>query len=286
MIGKKIRVSDYKLTYGEETAYIKMYGAFKNTKSGNKYAIYSYENNPNKICYGTFFKKNKEAVIMTSKENPKEIIKEFINTLLEESSNNKFEIISLEEIQTVEIIDEHIVDFKIDIEKLDDLTIPKPIIKEEKEIPKKKKNISIANIFFTIFLLVVAAFFLVNPEIIIGKNKYYSCSKVYFHDKLPATITEDIRLTFNGKGVITHIDITSDYVFRDEDYYTEFKEKSYFYQYIKEGDTYKFIDEDTTYRLFSEIDTENEYFLPTEETELISYYAQNKYTCKVVEENE
>ena len=68
MIGKKLRVNDYKLTYGQETLYINMYGAFKNKKSGNKYAIYSYENK-NKLNYGSFFQRGKEAVIMTSKEN-------------------------------------------------------------------------------------------------------------------------------------------------------------------------------------------------------------------------
>ena len=41
MIGKKVKVNDYKFTYGEETVYLELYGVFKN-KTGNKYAIYSY----------------------------------------------------------------------------------------------------------------------------------------------------------------------------------------------------------------------------------------------------
>lgn len=286
MIGKKIKLNDYKFTYGQETIYLNIYGAFKNTKTGNKYAIYSYDNNKNKVFYGSFFKRNKEAVIMVSKTNPKDVIKEFINSILEASKDEKFEIISLDDIESAEIIDEHTVDFDIDIKKLHDLTIPKPIVKEEKIEPKKKKSVSIAGIFFGLFIIVVIAFFFVNPEVIMGKNREYSCTKTYFHTSLPATLNEEIHLTFSGKGIITNIDVTTDYVFRDTDYYNEFKEKSYFYQYIEEGDTYKFIDQEITYRLFSKINTKEEYFLPTEEAELLSHYNQKKYVCKAVEVNE
>lgn len=287
MTGKKLRVNDYKLTYGQETLYINMYSAFKNKKSGNKYAIYSYENK-NKLNYGSFFLRGKEAVIITSKENPKDIINDFTNSLLEGKENKNFEIISLSEIETVQIIDEYTSDENIDLVKLDELTIPKPIIEKNDDTRKKKKPISIAGFFFTIFVLVVVAFFFVNPEVIMGKDRNYTCTKRNSHQAIPATVTEEIFLTFNGKGNIINIDVTRDYIFSSTDYYNEFKEKSYFYQYMKEGDTYKFIDEEYTYRLFSTIDieTNEEYFLPTEETELISYYEEKNYTCKVVDINE
>ena len=42
MIGKKIKINDYKFTYGKEVMYVNVYGAFKSGKSGNKYVIYSY----------------------------------------------------------------------------------------------------------------------------------------------------------------------------------------------------------------------------------------------------
>lgn len=285
MIGKKIKVNDYKFTYGQETITLNMYGVFKTVK-GNKYAVYSYENNQNKLFYGSFFQRNKEAVIMASKENPKEIVKEFIDTILKEEKSNKFEIISLEEIESAQIIDEYPLDFNVDTSKLYDLTIPKPIIKEEVKETKKKKPISIAAIFFALFILVVIAFFFVNPEVILGDKKNYTCTKTYLHSSLPATITEEISLTFSGRGTITNIDVTTDYAFTNTTYYQEFKDKSYFYQFIEEGDTYKFIDENYTYRLFSSIDINDEYFLPTEEEELISHYESKNYTCKRVEIDE
>ena len=287
MIGKKIKVNDYKFTYGEETIYLNVFGAFK-YKGGNKYAIYNYEDKPNKLFYGTFFQRKNEAVIMVSKDNPKEIVKEFIDLVVNEEKNSTYEILPLDEIDAVEIIEEYQADFNVDINKLKDITIPKPIIKKEIQEPKKeKKNISIATVFFCLFVIVIIAFFFLNPEVIIGKDKIYSCTKNYLHKKLPASVTEEISLTFSGKGNITSIDSTTDYKFNSTDYYREFRDKSYFYQYMEENDTYKFIDEKYTYRLFSKIDVEKEeHFILTGESELIEEYQEKGYTCKRVETNE
>lgn len=285
MQGKRLRVNEYKLTYGQETIYINMYGAFKNNKNGNKYAIYSYENK-NKLHYGTFFKRGKEAVIMSSKEDISEMIKEFTKSLLNSSENEKYEILSLNEIETVQIIDEHKSDVAIDLNKLKDLTIPKIVVKEEKEENKNKKPISISGIFFTLFIIVVIAFFFVNPEIIIGKNKNYSCIKNYSHKNLPASVTEKIELTFSGKGNVINIDKITDYEFTNTERYQSFKERSEFYQYMDEGDTYKLIDAESKYRVFSSIKIEDNELIPKTEDELISYYGEKEYTCKVVDINE
>lgn len=285
MIGKIVRVNDYKFTYGQETINLVLYGAFKNVKNGNKYAVYSYENN-NKLYYGTFFKRNNEAVIMTSKQEPKEIVKQFIESILKDDKNDKFEIISLEEINSVQIIDQYTADFTVDMDKLYDVTIPKPIVFETLKEPKKNKPISIAVISFIFFIIVVIAFFFFNPEVIMGKDKYYSCIKLYYHNNLPASVTEDISLNFNGKSKVKSIDMVTDYKFSDISYYNEFKDKGYFYQYMDEGDTYKFVDESYTYRVFSKIDIKEDFFLPNGEKELIAYYKNNKYTCKVVEADE
>lgn len=285
MIGKRLKVNDYKLTYGKETTYVYFYGAFKNKRNGNKYAIYSYGNKSN-LCYGSYFSREKEAVIMTSKENPKELIKELVNKILNQEEINDFEFISLSEIETIQIIDEHTLNENIDLNKLNKLTIPKLKIEKKEEPTKKRKPISIGTISFVLFILVVIAFFFVNPEVIIGKDINYSCEKKYYHKTLPASVTEEILLTFNGKGKIRNIDITKDHVFNDTNYYEEFKEKGYFYQYMEEGDSYKLIDDKYTYRLFSNIKINEEYLLPTEENELISYYATNNYTCKRVVKDE
>ncbi len=279
MIGKQIRLNDYKFTYGRETIYLNVYGAFKNKKNGNKYVIYSYDNN--RLYFGSLFIRNKEIIVMIPKEDESEIVKKFTYSILDNKLSDDFEVISLDDIDSIQIIDETLCDFNVDMSKLYDITIPKP--KVEKEEIKSNKKISIASIFFVLLFVVIILFFFVNPEVIFGKNKEYSCTKSYLHDELPASVNEEVVLVFNGKDNINSIDVKTDYVFSDAQYYKDFKDKSYFYDYFKEGDTYKFEDTTYTYRLFSKIDTNEDYFMPSKLDDLVSYYKNNGYECKVVE---
>lgn len=279
MIGKQIRLNDYKFTYGRETIYLNVYGAFKNKKNGNKYVIYSYDNN--RLYFGSLFIRNKEIIVMIPKEDESEIVKKFTYSILDNKLSDDFEVISLDDIDSIQIIDETLCDFNVDMSKLYDITIPKP--KVEKEEIKPNKKISIASIFFVLLFVVIILFFFVNPEVIFGKNKEYSCTKSYLHDELPASVNEEVVLVFNGKDNINSIDVKTDYVFSDAQYYKDFKDKSYFYDYFKEGDTYKFEDTTYTYRLFSKIDTNEDYFMPSKLDDLVSYYRNNGYECKLVE---
>ena len=252
MIGKKIRINDYKFTYGKEVMYVNVYGAFKSGKSGNKYVIYSYiddVNKKNKLYYGSVFVRNNELVVMLSKDTKEDSVKEFTTDILSDKNEDNYEIISLKDIDSIQIIDDAPVSFDVDI-------------------------------FLILFIIVVALFFFINPEVLKGKNKEYTCTKSYTHEKLPANINEKVELVFTSKNVISTINITSDYVFNDTDYYKEFRDNSYFYQYIEKGDTYKFDDDNYTYRLFSKIDTSNDYFMPSKLEELLTYYKDKGYSCK------
>lgn len=280
MIGKRIRISDYKFTYGQETVYINVFGVFKNIKSGNKYIVYSYDNK--KLYFGSFFVKDNIGTVMVSKDTDKDIIKNFIDNVISGNNDNSYEIENLDSIQSIQIIDELIYDYSVDINKLDEITMPKEKIEEVKETPKKKVSLFVIGIM--VLLIVIGVFFFVNPEVIIGKNIIYSCDKNYRHNELPATINENRIFTFNSKGIIISIDINTDYVFNDIDYYNEFKNKSYFYKYVEEADTYKFDDTNYTYRVFSKIDVNTDYFLPANKEELISYFENDGYNCKIKEE--
>ena len=280
MIGKRIRISDYKFTYGQETVYINVFGVFKNIKSGNKYIVYSYDNK--KLYFGSFFVKDNIGTVMVSKDTDKDIIKNFIDNVISGNNDNSYEIENLDSIQSIQIIDELIYDYSVDINKLDEITMPKEKIEEVKETPKKKVSLFVIGIM--VLLIVIGVFFFVNPEVINGKNIIYSCDKNYRHNELPATINENRIVTFNSKGIIVSIDINTDYVFNDIDYYNEFKNKSYFYKYVEEADTYKFDDTNYTYRVFSKIDVNTDYFLPDNKEELISYFENDGYNCKIKEE--
>lgn len=284
MIGKVLKENDYKFEYGKETVYVNVFGGFKYKKNASKYIVYSYDNN--KLFYGNLFIRNDEIIVMTDKEDPSLIVKEFVSNILNNKKSDEFEIIPLDKVKSIQIIDEASCDFDVDISKLKDLTIPKLESVVQVEGKPKKRKFSIVGVGIFLVFAIITLFFFVNPQFITGENKEYSCVKNYIHDKLPADVSEKVDLEFTSKGKIIDINIISDYQFNDSDYYTEFRDKNYFYQYFSDGDTYKFEDEDQIFRLFSKIDTEVDYFMPSDLDELIKYYEDNGYSCTLVEESE
>ena len=280
MIGKTIKISDYKFTYGQETVFINVFGVFKDLKSGNRYIIYSYDNK--KLYYGSFFIRDNAGTVMISKDTNTDIIKGFIDDILSQKKNDKYEIVNLDKIESIQIIDEQVYESSVDINRLDELTIPKNITSEEEVQPKKKVPFFMFGIM--LLLVVLGLFFFINPEVIKGKNIIYTCNKTSNHKELPASMKEERIVTFNSKGKVISMDINTDYVFSDIEYYNDFKNKGIFYKYMKTTDTYKFDDVNYTYRVFSSIDVENNYFLPSEEEELITYFNNDGYNCKIKEE--
>lgn len=211
------------------------------------------------------------------------MIDSFLNNILNSEKNNAFEIISLDNINSAQIIDEGIINKKIDINKLDELTIPKKKVQEVVNKNKRKKRISISGIFFALFIVVVVAFFFFNPEVIMGKDKKYVCDREYNHNTLSILIREEVKLTFSGKGKIKNSVVTNNYIFNSDSRYNKFKNNGEFYKYMNEGDTYKFVDEEKTYRVMSNIKDLKEYFSSEDEDSILEYYNRNNYKCKKIE---
>ena len=113
MFGKVIRLNDFKFTFGQETVYLNVFAVFKNKKSGNKYIIYSYDNK--KLYSGSAFIKNNEIVVMISKSEEDDVIKDFTNKLANEEDDDNYEIISLDKVTSIQIIDEKLCNKSIDI---------------------------------------------------------------------------------------------------------------------------------------------------------------------------
>lgn len=281
MEGKIIKLNDYKFTYGQETVFLSVYSAFKNKKNGNKYVIYG-NNMDNKLHYGSLFIRGNELIVMVSKEQGNDDVKKYVDSIVNNIDIDNFENISLDKIDSMQIIDDVTADFEVDLNVLYDKAFPK--IEEEKVDIKKKKPFSFATFFFVIFFIVVICFFFVNPEVITGKNVNYSCTKSYNHDQLPATVNEKINLTFNNKNIIISIKNKSDYVFNDSEFYKEFKEKGYSYKYFDGEGSQNYDDEKSIYTFFSEVNVSEDYFLPTETNELLNYYKQNGYSCVLLED--
>ncbi len=281
MNGKRIKVNDFKFKYGQDTIFINVFGAFKYKKNNNKYVVYSYDNS--KLYYGSLFIRDNELVIMLSKNDSEDLIDKFLDDILNGSNDDNFEDISLDKITGAQIIDEGVINKKIDINKLDELTIPKKKVQEEAVENKKKKGISISGIFFVLFIVVVVAFFFFNPEVIMGKDKNYVCNIKYNHKTLSIPVIEEVKLTFNGKSKIKSSMVTYDYIFKSDSEYNKFKNSGEFYKYLNEGDTYKFIDKDKIYRVMFNINDLREYFSSEDEDSILEYYNEKDYKCNKIE---
>lgn len=280
-MGKIVRVDEYNITYGKETDYLKVFAGFKYKKDGNKYVIYSHDSK--NLFYGSLFIKDEKIIIMDVKSDISSVIKEFISLLLECKVSDDFEIISLDNVDSAEIIGEN--KLEIDSQSVLDLidrTIPKKSEKVSIDTKKKSKKGSIIGICIFLVVILVLTFLIFNPSLFEGKKKKVVCTKNYIHTNLNAIVSENASLTFSGKDKIISIDITTDYKFTDSSLYEEFVKKNYFYQYMKDGDTYKLDNDNATYRVFSSIDTEVDYFLPTSYSDLISDYENKGYDCALV----
>lgn len=282
MIGKRIRINDYKFTYGQEIVYAAVFGAFRDVKSGNKYIVYSQDNK--NVHYGSFFLRDNMGTVMLSNNDNMELINVFISDILYGNKSDRYEILNLDGVDSIQIIDEKVYNNTIDINLLESLTIPKNVenVENAQNVSKRKTPWFI---FIIMVLLITGGIFLfINPEIISGKNTLYLCTKNYDHNKLPALVKENKNIVFNGKEEVISINFNIDYVFNDINYYKDFKNKGYFYKYMNESDTYKFDDTSYTYRVFSNIDIDTDYFLPDNREELISYYENEGYVCNIKEE--
>lgn len=282
MIGKIIKVNDFKFVYGQDTMYITAFGAFKNSKNGEKYIVYSYDGK--KIYYGSFFIKEKVGTIMMSKNSKKDDVKNFIDSLLSGKSNKEIEIINLDVVDSVQIIDEILFDLDVDVNKLIDITIPKSSDNSSSSNVVVTNKSRIFTLVIILILLILGIVFMIVTKYISDNTEEYICNKDYLSQEVPANVIDEVLLSFNYRNNLTSMVKRISYIFDDNKYYMEFKNKSYFYKYIDDADSYKFIDEEKTYRLFDNVDVENDFFLPKDKHDLLNYYRSDGYTCSLEEE--
>ena len=276
MIGRRILINDYKFAYEKAAGYLNVYAAFMLSKK-QCYIIYSYDNK--KIYYGNLYVKNRIGTIMITQEAD-DIIKEFIDNLVNNKVNNNYQVIDLNYIDSIQIIDEKLCDFSVDINKVYNITMPKEV---DKRTIDNKKNKSIIPVIIVLFLFAgIGIYLYINKNSLIGDNEYI-CEKTYKHEELPADVNEEINISFVN-GNLSKVKVILEHVFTDTNYYKEFKDSNMFYKYMEKGYTYKFDDDAYIYRTFNEINIDKNFSLPKKENKLISYYISNDYKCNLKEE--
>lgn len=279
MIGKVISVSEFELKFGNKQRQINAYACFKEKNYNTTIMVFSFVGD-NNVYYGNAHVKKEKTVIMKLNQDKSELVNTFIINLLKDNLND-YEITKLDDIEMVEIISYN--NLEIDnkkLKELDDKTIPKPEIIEEKEKVSNYKLVIF--IVLTLIFLGIASYLFVNKEKIFYSNKKYECIKNYTHDELDVEVTEVRTINFiNNK--INVMDIEVDYLFNNNDEYFKYKKnkKEFNYSLYKDG-TYKYSDGEKTLKMFYD-NYKDENLQSDKVKEIINVYENKGYKCNLIE---
>lgn len=283
-----MKVIEYNLTYGSSARLVNVLGCFRYKANDNLYVVYSdIVNSYNIIYYGSSHIKDKSILSMECKnEKDEEIIKEYIYKVTNKEDLSNFEIISLDDIDGIEIISSNKLEIKKDIlDKLVELTIPKKEIPaaETKVTTNKKKNSKLILLLpLLILILGVGLYIYLTPKSENTSDKKITCTKQYQHDVLPATINEEQNFNFNSNDTLESIDVSETYTFNSEEDYLDFINEGTYYKYMPENDTeggWNKDDEQHIFTIYKKERITTGYKKPTEYEEVLSYYKLENYSC-------
>ena len=288
MNGKTLKVAQYNLEFGAVDRFVNVFGCFKYKSNGNLYLLYTDVDTKYPIIYyGSAHIKEKNLLSMQCREEQEqEIIKEYIFKVSNHESLDNFEMISLENSESIEIIASNKLEIKMEvIATLTELLIPKKEeIVEEKVIKKTTKKSNKPFLIILLIVLVAAFCFVGATVLLVPKNtiaKKITCQKEYQHDTLNAIIDEETTYNFNVHDSLESIDTIMIYQFDKEDY-QDFIMKGLYYKYLpdneQDGD-YKQDDINHTFKITMTEKIDTSYDKPTNYEEVFSYYKKQGYTC-------
>ena len=288
MNGKEMKVIEYNLTYGNNTRQVNVLGCFRYKKNNNLYIVYSdTTSNYSIIYYGSSHIKDKSVLSMACKDiMDEDIIKEYIYKITNKEELSDFEIISLDNIEGIEIISSNKLEIKKEVlNQLVELTIPKKetLEKDEKTSTKKKKSKVLPLVLVLLIISIGAsAYFFLLPKTELESDKIITCTKTYKHNVLKANIAEEQKFNFNHKDCLESVDISEIYTFTTEEEYLDFINNGTYYKYMPDSTVEGGWDKDDEKHIFKTYRKERikpGYKKPTEYEEVLSYYKLENYSC-------
>lgn len=291
MNGKVLKVAQYNLEFGTRDRLINVFACFKYKPTGNLYVVYTDVDTKYPIIYyGSAHAKGQTILSMKPRDNQEaEFIKEYIFKLINGEELTNFEILSLENIDKIELIGSEKIEVKPEIiNSLVSICLPKKEVPKTEEIspiktPKQKKKSS-KSILIVLLLIIIGAigYFLItslSTKDTIAKK--IICKKEYSHDTLDATVNEENTYNFNVKDTLESINSITTYQF-DEEAYQDFIMRGTYYKYLPddaEEGGYKQDNENYTFKIMLTKKLDTSYNLPTAYEEVFSYYKKEGYTC-------
>lgn len=289
MNGKILKVVEYNLTFGSAERFVNVFGCFKYKPSNSLYLLYAdVDSKYNVIYYGSSHIKENAILAMGCKDKKdEEIIKEYIFKVTNKESLDDFLMISLDNIEGVEIISSNKLTVKMEVlTSLIEATIPKPEVKEAtvKVTSVKKKKGSKSMLLLFVLILVLGGAGLYYCLFIPKDNsiKDISCTKQYAHEVLNSTVDESVVYYFNYQDSLEKIDTITIYKFHNEKDYQDFINKGTYYKYMPEDDIqggWDIDDTNYTFKIITKEEVDSSYKKPTGYEEVLSYLKRDGYTC-------
>ena len=292
MNGKVLKVVEYNLTFGGQDRFVNVYGLFKYKKNNNLYIIYS-DPNPSYsyLSYGSSHIKNDTVLAMaTSNKADEEIIKEYIFKVTNQESLENFEVLSLQEINGIEIINSNKLEVKAEVlTNLINFCLPKVEKAEEStsttDSPKKKKGTK--KVFFLLFLLLLLGggyyYFTHPPKKQERVIKTFTCQKSYNDNSISATVEEENTYYFNQSENLEYFIEKKNYQFSSQVSYQDFINKGLIYKYLpedEENSTLKKDDQNYSFETTLKQNITSSYNKPTAYEESLTYMEDEGYSCK------
>lgn len=288
LIGKKIKLNDYNMTYGNREKFINVICFFKYLKDNNLYVIYCDDSNvPYGILnYGTAHLKGNTLIAIGSKDPNQEMVKEIVFKIHNKENLDILEIQDLSSIELIELVSPNKIEIKKEVlESIVDKTIPKPVIAEDikpqNKNSKKNKKIVPAILVMLLFIVIIYFFFFFgNNSTEDNVTKSIVCRKNYSSRELEATVSEDNTYNFEQNDKLRYVNKSTTYKFDLEEEYLDFVNKGIFYSCIPEDNVgYTLEDETYSFIVIEKEEVTSDYSLPTDYEEVLSYYKDKGYEC-------
>lgn len=252
MKGKVLKIFNNDLYGNTDDREVAVFACFNHKKYMNNYVIFTFlgEYNKNKLYYGSLHIKENSIVIFATKGNASL----YVNTFKEQYLNNlvdinEYEILDISKIEKVEIISYSEMECdKLNI--LDEISIPKKIVKEEVIVKEKKPIFLYVSLVILILLSIGLTYFYLNPDTFSIEYKKLTCEKKLINNELNMNYIETREVNFDKEDKVKEINVTNSYIFNNEDEYLEFRDNNYQDEYFNQEGTYKYDNDNLRLNIF------------------------------------
>ncbi len=288
MFGKRLKIKDYKFTFGKTNEDFNVFGCFK--YRSNLYTIYQDITNPTTLYYGTcHISKNVLVVMALDKKDNVVGIQNFIMKVYNEEDLTDYQILSLVNVEKIEIISFNSFSMKEEvIKKLTELTIPKDSVVEKKriEIVKPSNPVLYVVSFFLVCLSIVGAVIYFNRDSLFGRERAVVCTKKK-EKRYNSNVVEDVTLYFYKSKQISSLVFADTFTFKDSNEFDNFALTGKYYHVFEKvnSEDLSIISsvEEKKYNISYSVVADLDYSGPRDYNQVLEYYTTSGFKCKEVE---